>query len=63
MHRRGEGERLAAGGSSAIVIKATGEDTAESFFLSETTIEPGFPGRRLTAMSSCTTCSTCSTAF
>ncbi len=44
IHRRGEGERLAAGGSSAIVIKATGEDTAGSFFLSETTIEPGFPG-------------------
>ncbi len=40
----GEGERHAAGGSSAIVIKATGEDTAGSFFLSETTIDPGFPG-------------------
>lgn len=27
-----------------IVIKASGADTAGSFFLSETTIEPGFPG-------------------
>lgn len=42
--RRGEGERHAAGGSSAIIIKATGDDTAQSFFLSETTIDPGFPG-------------------
>jgi mannose-6-phosphate isomerase-like protein (cupin superfamily) len=27
-----------------IIIKAGGEDTAGSFFLSEVTIEPGFPG-------------------
>ncbi|MGH2893047.1 MAG: cupin domain-containing protein [Solirubrobacteraceae bacterium] len=40
----GDCERHVAGGSSAIVIKATGADTAGSFFLSETTIEPGFPG-------------------
>ena len=44
VHRDGEGERHAAGGTSAIIIKATGEDTAGSFFLSETTIAPGFPG-------------------
>jgi quercetin dioxygenase-like cupin family protein len=44
IHRPGEGERRAAGGSSAIVIKAGGDDTAGSFFLSETTIDPGFPG-------------------
>lgn len=43
VHARGEGERLAVGGSE-VLIKATGEDTADSFFLSETTIEPGFPG-------------------
>jgi mannose-6-phosphate isomerase-like protein (cupin superfamily) len=44
LHRQGEGERHAAGGSSAVIIKATGDDTAGSFFLSETTIDPGFPG-------------------
>ncbi len=42
-HLRGEGESLAAGGSE-IVIKATAEDTQGAFFLSETTIAPGFPG-------------------
>ncbi len=40
----GEGESHAAGGGSVITIKATGANTAESFFLSETTIAPGFPG-------------------
>lgn len=44
VHRPGEGERHTAGASSAIIIKATGEDTAGSLFLSEATIEPGFPG-------------------
>jgi quercetin dioxygenase-like cupin family protein len=39
----GEGERHAAG-SSEILIKATGDETAGSFFLSESTIAPGFPG-------------------
>jgi quercetin dioxygenase-like cupin family protein len=43
VHRLGEGERHPAG-ASEIVIKATGADTGGSFFLSETTIEPGFPG-------------------
>jgi quercetin dioxygenase-like cupin family protein len=43
MHKPGEGERHNAG-SSEIVIKATGEATAGTFFLSETTIAPGFPG-------------------
>ncbi len=43
VHRPGEGERHPAG-ASEIVIKATGADTGGSFFLSETTIEPGFPG-------------------
>jgi quercetin dioxygenase-like cupin family protein len=43
IHRKDEGERHGAGGSSAIIIKASGDDTAGSFFLSETTIEPGFP--------------------
>jgi quercetin dioxygenase-like cupin family protein len=43
VHRRGEGERHTAG-SSEILIKATGEDTDGTFFLSETTIAPGFPG-------------------
>lgn len=44
IHRQGEGERHAAGATSDVIIKATGDDTAGSFFLSETTIEPGFPG-------------------
>jgi hypothetical protein len=44
IHGPGEGERHSAGGTSAIIIKATADDTAGSFFLSETTIEPGFPG-------------------
>jgi quercetin dioxygenase-like cupin family protein len=43
VHGPGEGERHSAG-SAEILIKATGEDTAGSFFLSETEIEPGFPG-------------------
>ncbi len=43
VHRPGEGERQTLGGSE-ILIKATSEDTGGSFFLSETTIEPGFPG-------------------
>jgi quercetin dioxygenase-like cupin family protein len=43
VHLPGEGERHAAG-SSEIVIKATGDDTGGTFFLSESTIGPGFPG-------------------
>ena len=44
IHPPGDGERHGAGGGAVIVIKATGADTAGSLFLSETTIEPGFPG-------------------
>lgn len=44
VHAPGEGERHSAGMGSSIVIKATGADTAGSFFLSETTIAPGFAG-------------------
>jgi quercetin dioxygenase-like cupin family protein len=43
VHRSGEGERHTAG-SSEILIKATGDETAGTFFLSESTIAPGFPG-------------------
>jgi quercetin dioxygenase-like cupin family protein len=43
VHLPGEGERHAAG-SSEILIKATGEQTAGTFFLSESTLAPGFPG-------------------
>ncbi len=43
VHLPGEGERHTAG-SSEILIKATGDETAGSFFLSESTIAPGFPG-------------------
>ncbi len=42
-HAPGEGERHDAG-SAQIIIKATGADTAGSFFLSESTLAPGFPG-------------------
>ncbi len=44
VHRPGEGERHAAGGNSAVIIKASGADTGGSFFMSESTIDPGFPG-------------------
>jgi mannose-6-phosphate isomerase-like protein (cupin superfamily) len=40
----GEGERHPVGSGSEIVIKATGSATGDSFFLSETTIAPGFAG-------------------
>lgn len=44
LHRPGDGERHAAGPGTETVIKATGDDTGGSFFLSETTVPPGFPG-------------------
>jgi quercetin dioxygenase-like cupin family protein len=43
VHLPGEGERHTAG-SSEILVKATGDETAGTFFLSESTIAPGFPG-------------------
>lgn len=43
VHGPGEGERHAAG-PAQIVIKATGEDTGGSFFLSESILAPGFAG-------------------
>jgi quercetin dioxygenase-like cupin family protein len=43
IHPLGDGERYAAG-ASEILIKATSEDTGGSFFCSENTIAPGFPG-------------------
>jgi quercetin dioxygenase-like cupin family protein len=43
VHAPGEGERHGVG-TSEVVIKAAGDDTDGSFFLSETTIAPGFPG-------------------
>jgi mannose-6-phosphate isomerase-like protein (cupin superfamily) len=43
LHRPGEGERHAAG-PVEIVIKATGDDTAGSFFLAENLIPAGFAG-------------------
>ena len=42
-HGPGEGEVLAMG-PATIAIKATSEDTAGGFFLSETTLPAGFPG-------------------
>ena len=44
LHGPGEGEHIAAGSGSQILIKATEADTAGSFFFCETTIAPGFPG-------------------
>jgi hypothetical protein len=58
----GEGERIDAGAGSAIVLKATGEATDGSFFMSESTVAPGFSGRRPISTDSCTTCSTSLTA-
>jgi mannose-6-phosphate isomerase-like protein (cupin superfamily) len=43
IHRPGEGERHAAG-PAEVVIKATGDDTAGSFFLAENVIAAGFAG-------------------
>ena len=42
-HAPGEGE-VHRMGPNTIAIKATSEDTAGAFFLSETTLAPGFPG-------------------
>jgi quercetin dioxygenase-like cupin family protein len=43
LYAPGEGE-LHDAGSAQIVIKATGEHTAGSFFLTESTLAPGFAG-------------------
>jgi quercetin dioxygenase-like cupin family protein len=40
--RPGEGEQI--GGPTAVTIKATGEQTNDSFYLGEAVVEPGFPG-------------------
>jgi quercetin dioxygenase-like cupin family protein len=42
VHLAGEGERI--GGPTAVTIKATGEDTNDSFYLGEVVVAPGFPG-------------------
>ena len=42
VHRPGEGEKI--GGPTTVTIKATGEETNDSFYLGEAVIEPGFPG-------------------
>ena len=42
VHRSGEGEHI--GGPTSVTIKATGEDTNNSFYLGETVVQPGFPG-------------------
>jgi len=43
-HRQGEGQRLAAGPGAELVIKATGDETGGTLFMSESTIPPGFAG-------------------
>src|SRR5437764_9540161 len=43
IHRPGDGEHHAVGASS-LTLKATSQDTGGGFFLSETEVEPGFPG-------------------
>jgi quercetin dioxygenase-like cupin family protein len=42
VHRPGEGEKI--GGPTTVTIKATGEETNDSFYLGEGVFEPGFPG-------------------
>jgi mannose-6-phosphate isomerase-like protein (cupin superfamily) len=42
VHRPGEGEQI--GGPTAVTIKATGEETNDSFYLGEVVVQPGFPG-------------------
>ena len=44
VHRPGEGETHKIGSGSSVTIKAAGDQTDGTFFLSETVIEPGFPG-------------------
>ena len=44
VHLPGEGERLDVGSSSSVTIKATGKDTAGSFYLGDNLIMPGFVG-------------------
>jgi quercetin dioxygenase-like cupin family protein len=43
VHGPGDGEHHQAG-ASPLTLKATSEDTRGQFFLSETVVEPGFPG-------------------
>ena len=56
----GEGELHEMGANAILLIKATSEDTDGRFFLSESTIEPGFPGSaapmRTTSWWTCSTC-------
>ena len=42
VHQPGGGEHI--GGPTAVMIKATGNDTNGSFYLGESVIQPGFPG-------------------
>ena len=42
VYRPGEGEQI--GGPTTVTIKATGEQTNDSFYLGETVAGPGFPG-------------------
>jgi mannose-6-phosphate isomerase-like protein (cupin superfamily) len=42
VYRPGEGETI--GGPTTVTIKATGEETNESFYLGEAVLEPGFRG-------------------
>jgi quercetin dioxygenase-like cupin family protein len=42
VHRPGEGEKI--GGPTTVTIKATGNETNDSFYLGEGVLEPGFPG-------------------
>ena len=60
VHRPGEGEQI--GGPTAVTIKATGEETNDSFYLGEVVVQPGFPGPPPHIQNACTTCSTSGTA-
>ena len=42
VHLPGEGEQI--GGPTTVTIKATGEETKNSFYLGESVVEPSFPG-------------------
>jgi mannose-6-phosphate isomerase-like protein (cupin superfamily) len=44
VHRPGEGETLGDPATVSVTIKADGEETGGSFYLGESTIQPGFPG-------------------
>ena len=55
VHLPGEGEQI--GGPTTVTIKATGEETNNSFYLGSLLWSQAFRGRPHMSTSTCTTCS------